>query len=130
MEFISTTDQQCLNATIQHIQVSSIPIFIMYYTIIFMNLIFISINVFVFFKVDNQLATCVNPVLAYPSPDPAGSHDSSYPVIKLCVEKVPHKSPFTVVFKVCDCVCLYVATSMSTLMISNPFYHVACRQRM
>lgn len=51
-------------------------------------------------QVDNNLAGSNTPVLAYPTPPPSGDIESSYPILKVVAEKVPHKSPFAQVFKV------------------------------
>ena len=53
-----------------------------------------------FAQVDNKLTTSRYSVMAYPTPDSSGERSTSYPVIRLFAEKVPHKSPFAIVFKV------------------------------
>ncbi len=57
-------------------------------------------NATLFPKVDNKLASCHTPVLAYPTPCPSGEEESSVPVMILRVEKIPYKSPYALVFKV------------------------------
>ena len=52
-------------------------------------------------QVDNKLAACHAPVLAYPTPPPSGeAGEPNYPVMILHVEKIPYKSPYALVFKV------------------------------
>ena len=52
-------------------------------------------------QVDNQLTTSHTPLLAYPTPPASGEPPLAYPVVWLFAERVPHKSPFATVFKVC-----------------------------
>ncbi len=51
-------------------------------------------------QVDNKLAACHTPVLAYPTPPPSGEAEPIYPILVLHVEKIPYKSPHAMVFKV------------------------------
>lgn len=69
VEFITSSAHQCLNATIQHLQV------------------------------DNKLANSHNPVMVYPSSPLSGEVECNYPILHVYAEKVPHKSPFAIVFK-------------------------------
>ena len=68
-------------------------------------------------QVDNKLTTSRYSVMAYPTPDTSGEKTASYPVVRLFAEKVPHKSPFAIVFKVqyvCVCAYIHVHVYMST----------------
>ena len=67
-------------------------------------------------QVDNKLTTSRYSVMAYPTPDTSGEQSTSYPIIRLFAEKVPHKSPFAIVFKVCVCIHLGVHVDVDTVI--------------
>ena len=50
-------------------------------------------------QVDNQIVGSYSPVLIFPSPS-SGEIEFNYPVLSCFIERLPHQSPFAVVFRV------------------------------
>uniref|UniRef100_A0A1X7TNH4 Vacuolar protein sorting-associated protein 13 VPS13 adaptor binding domain-containing protein n=1 Tax=Amphimedon queenslandica TaxID=400682 RepID=A0A1X7TNH4_AMPQE len=70
IEFVSTAVHQCINATIQYIQV------------------------------DNQMHNGFHQIVLFPTPPPSGELDTNFPVISCFIERLPHNSPLATVFRV------------------------------
>lgn len=51
-------------------------------------------------QVDNQMAGGYTSVLAFPTPPSSGQIDLNYPVVTCFIERLPHKSPLAIVFRV------------------------------
>ena len=64
--------------------------------------------------------------MAYPTPESSRERTTSYPVIRLFAEKVPHKSPFAIVFKVHYS--YYHAHNYSENYHNNNYEEIVCPQ--
>ena len=81
-------------------------------------------------QVDNKLANSHTPILAYPTPPSSGEPECNYPVLRISAEKLPHKSPFAIVFKVeiltclprCTCSPLLLLLTLPSPLPSFPFF--------
>lgn len=68
------------------------------------------------YQVDNQMAGGYISVLAFPTPPSSGQIDLNYPVVTCFIERLPHKSPLAIVFRVSRILMMYPSLSHSPLI--------------